>query len=105
MDYKKALRELHRILSPGGRILISFLVDTSLDTVYEDNRLTSPEERILHFGQNDHLRVFGRDGSEMLRSYGFEIEEIRGEAYPGNIKPVIGAADYDSNVMWGMGKR
>jgi hypothetical protein len=41
----------------------------------------------------------------MLRSYGFELEEIRGDAYPGNIKPVIGPADYDSNVMWALGKK
>ncbi|MBR4183626.1 MAG: oligosaccharide flippase family protein [Lachnospiraceae bacterium] len=99
-DYERALRELHRILSPEGKLIISFPVDLSLETVYEDSTVTTEEGRIEHFGQNDHLRVFGRDSAEILRSFGFIVTEIRGEDYAPEIKPVVGPADYDSNVIF-----
>ena len=99
-DYKRALRELHRILSPEGKLIISFPVDLSLETVYEDSSVTTEEGRIEHFGQNDHLRVFGRDSVDILRTFGFTVTEIRGEDYDPKIKPVVGPADYDSNVIF-----
>ena len=103
-DYKKALRELYRIVRPGGIILLSFPVDRSFESVYEDERITTEEGRRIHFGQNDHLRIFGRDSKELLESFGFTVEEIRGEDYDGSIKPVIGPADYDDNVLWQLKK-
>ena len=99
-DYKKALRELHRIIRPGGRIILSFPVDPSLTTVYEDNSISSEEERVRHFGQNDHLRIFGRNSTELLESFGFQVTEIRGENCDGQMKAVVGPADYDYNVLW-----
>ena len=105
LDYKKALKELYRILSPNGRIIISFPVDTTLDTVYEDDSVTDKAGRIRHFGQADHLRVFGTDSTQMLRNVGFEVTEINGDIYDSTIKPVVGPADYDSNVLWYLTKK
>ena len=103
-DYKKALRELYRIVRPGGMILLSVPVDRSLNTVYEDETIREADERREHFGQNDHLRIFGRDSTELLESFGFIVEEIRGENCDSRIKPVIGPADYDYNVLWRLTK-
>ncbi len=75
-------------------------MDLKLDTVYEDARIVSEEDRIEHFGQNDHLRVFGRDSKEMLAHVGFEVTDISGDDCDEKIKPVIGPADYDYNVLW-----
>ena len=99
-DYRKALRELRRIVRPDGMIIISFPVDTKLDTAYEDNRIVTKEDRVRHFGQHDHLRVFGRDSKELLEHHGFIVEEIRGEDCDAIIKPVVGPADYDYDVLW-----
>ena len=99
-DYKKALRELHRITRSGGRIILSFPVDPSLETVYEDNSISSEEERVQKFGQNDHLRIFGKDSTELLKNFGFLVTEIRGESCDEKIKAVVGPADYDYNVLW-----
>ncbi len=102
--YKRALHELRRILSPGGKLIISFPVDPSLETVYEDSSVTTKEGRLEHFGEDDHLRVFGRDSADILRSFGFEVAEIRGEDCDPKIKPVVGPGDYDSNVLWCLSK-
>lgn len=99
-DYRKALRELYRIIKPEGRVIISFPVDPKLDSVYEDECIVSEEERIRCFGQNDHLRVFGMNSAEMLEEFGFKVTEIRGTDYDVRIKPVVGPADYDYNVLW-----
>lgn len=99
-DYKKALRELYRIIRSGGRIILSFPIDPSLTTVYEDNSISSEEERVRHFGQNDHLRIFGSDSTELLESFGFQMTEIRGENCDEKIKAIVGPADYDYNVLY-----
>ncbi|MCR4947073.1 MAG: hypothetical protein K5929_09055 [Lachnospiraceae bacterium] len=69
-------------------------------SVYVDSSVTTEEGRIEHFGQNDHLRVFGRDSADILRAFGFTVTKIRGEDYDPKIKPVVGPADYDSNVIF-----
>lgn len=104
-DYKKALSEMYRIIRPGGRMIISFPVDRSFRTVYEDHTISSEEERVRHFGQNDHLRIFGNDSAELLASFGFQVTEITGTGCDTKIKPVVGPADYDDNVLWCLTKK
>ena len=99
-DYKKALKEMHRILSVGGKAILSFPVDMSLETVYEDDSIKTSKERLEHFGQADHLRIFGKDSPVMLEKAGFSVSEIRGQDCSDDILPVIGPADYDYDVLW-----
>lgn len=95
-DYRRALAELHRILRPEGLLICSFPVDPRLETVYEDPGYVTAEDRIAHFGQHDHLRVFGADSHRILESAGFEVHVVRGADCPSRIRPVTGPADYDS---------
>jgi SAM-dependent methyltransferase len=68
-DDLKAMAEMHRILKSGGYLLV--MVPLYGDTTYEDPSITDPLERKHHFGQDDHVRKYGRDITERLERAGF----------------------------------
>jgi SAM-dependent methyltransferase len=75
-DDKKAMSELYRVLKPGGLGIFQIPQDLNLDKTYEDFSITSKEERKKHFGQYDHVRVYGKDYFNRLRTVGFTVNEI-----------------------------
>ena len=75
-DDLRALRELWRILKPGGWGILLAPIDYRLTTTFEDDSITDPKERERLFGQYDHRRLYGCDYPERLRQGGFEVEEI-----------------------------
>ena len=75
-DDKKAMSELFRVLKPGGMGIFQIPQDLTRDTTYEDFSITKPEDRKKHFGQYDHVRVYGKDYFNKLRSVGFIVNEI-----------------------------
>lgn len=96
VDWRRALRELRRVLRSGGLLIYSFPIDSSLSTVYEDSSAVTAEGRVRHFGQHDHLRVFGTDSEDLLAAAGFRVEVVCGADCTDAIYPVRGPADYDS---------
>jgi len=75
-DDTKAMQEILRVLKPGGMAILQIPQDLNRDTTYEDDSITDPKERATIFGQYDHVRVYGRDYFEKLRSVGFKVKEI-----------------------------
>lgn len=61
VDDHKALRELYRVLSPGGRLIVSVPIIHGWDMTYENPAIQADAERDLHFGQFDHVRYYGND--------------------------------------------
>lgn len=76
-DYILAMSELHRVLKPGGWALIQSPQDMKYEVTYEDPTITDPNEREIHFLQNDHLRLFGRNYGRELEKGGFKVTEDR----------------------------
>lgn len=60
-DDGKAMRELARILAPGGTLLVLVPLPLDLETTDEDPALTDINERWRRFGQDDHIRMYARD--------------------------------------------
>lgn len=75
-DDTKAMYELYRILKPGGYGIFQIPQDLNRDKTFEDNTIINKKERAKIFGQYDHVRVYGRDYFDKLRSIGFKVEEV-----------------------------
>lgn len=75
-DDQQAMRELYRILKPGGMGIFQIPQDLSRTETFEDNSITDPKERAAIFGQYDHVRVYGVDYFDKLRQVGFKVNEV-----------------------------
>ena len=76
-DDRQALRELHRILRPGGKGLLMVPIIPSLEQIDEDPEITDEGERWRRFGQFDHVRLYSKRGFlERVRDAGFEVCEL-----------------------------
>ena len=75
-DDTKAMQELYRILIPGGIGIFQIPQDLSREVTFEDDSITDKKERARIFGQYDHVRIYGRDYFDKLRSIGFKVEEV-----------------------------
>lgn len=71
----KCMKELCRVLKPGGFAILQVPIDYARETTYEDPTITSPEEREKHYWQKDHVRLFAKDYPKKLESAGFVVHE------------------------------
>jgi SAM-dependent methyltransferase len=76
-DDSKAMSELFRVLKPGGWATLQVPISKSLEKTHEDFSITSSQEREKHFGQKDHVRIYGKDYTNRLREAGFKVEEYK----------------------------
>lgn len=72
----KAMKELYRVLKPGGWGVFQIPQDLKRETTFEDDSITDKKERAKIFGQYDHVRIYGKDYFNKLRSIGFIVEEV-----------------------------
>lgn len=72
-DDKRAMSELFRVMDNNGIGIFQVPLDNGLEKTYEDFSITDPKEREVEFGQFDHVRVYGRDYPNRLRSVGFKV--------------------------------
>jgi SAM-dependent methyltransferase len=73
VDDRKAMRELHRVLRPGGWALVLVPIDFGRTETFEDPTILEPADRQRVFGQDDHVRVYGCDFSARLEEAGFTV--------------------------------
>lgn len=74
-DDTKAMQELYRVLAPNGIGIFQIPQDLSREFTFEDDTITDQKERTKIFGQYDHVRIYGRDYFDTLRSIGFTVTE------------------------------
>lgn len=80
VDDRKALSELYRILAPAGTLVLQ--VPIAGETTFEDSSVTSDEERLRKFLQEDHVRLYGRDIKERIEAAGFACEMLSAAELP-----------------------
>ncbi|MGB5275078.1 MAG: methyltransferase domain-containing protein [Flavobacteriaceae bacterium] len=73
---KKAMQELFRVLRPNGWGIFQIPQDLQRKTTFEDHSITDKKERAKIFGQYDHVRIYGWDFFDKLKSVGFKAEAL-----------------------------
>jgi len=74
---RQALRELYRVLSPGGWGIILVPISTKLGETREDPSATTLADRWKRFGQDDHVRLYSRESFlHRLEESGFCVDQL-----------------------------
>jgi SAM-dependent methyltransferase len=69
-----ALSELRRILKSDGTLIVMVPIVDGCDRTYEDDTVIESKDRFIHFGQEDHVRVYGADFIKRLINSGFQVQ-------------------------------
>ncbi|WP_343664516.1 class I SAM-dependent methyltransferase [Chryseobacterium mucoviscidosis] len=73
IDDKKAMSELYRVLKKNGTVVIQ--TPFKEGEIYEDYSIVTEKERLKHFGQEDHVRIYSVEGlKERLQNSGFIVD-------------------------------
>jgi SAM-dependent methyltransferase len=70
-----AMSELYRVMKKGAWAILQVPIDYNREITYEDFSITTPEGKEKAFGQNDHVRCYGRDYKDRLGRVGFRVNE------------------------------
>lgn len=73
-DDAQALREIFRVLAPGGRAILQTPYASGLAETFENPEILSEQARLQAYGQEDHLRLYGCDIKERFEASGLRSE-------------------------------
>lgn len=70
---KLAFCEIFRVLRKGGIAILQVPYSNLLEQTYENPKMTTVSQREEHFGQFDHVRLYGIDYPNKLKDIGFYV--------------------------------
>lgn len=81
-DDRRALSEFHRVLKPRGVALLQVPMGLrNKETIENIPGVVSEADRLKAYGQKDHVRKYGMDFFERVRSAGFMVYQVDSNAY------------------------
>jgi SAM-dependent methyltransferase len=80
-DAHQCMRELYRVMKPGGWGIMQVPQDFDRDITFEDPSIKSEEDRERYYWQKDHVRLFGKDYPNWLENAGFKVEVFEKEKH------------------------
>ena len=80
-DDRQAMREIYRVLSPGGVAVLAVPQADRLKVKIELPPDASPAERLAKAGQEDHQRIYGEDFPVLLAQVGFGVRVVDQNAF------------------------
>ena len=73
-DDAKAMSEIYRVIKDNGIAILQVPISHKIESTYEDSSITSEKMREEHFGQFDHVRIYGKDYVTRLENAGFKVD-------------------------------
>lgn len=71
---KLAMKEIIRVLKPGGWAILQVpFFEPVPENTFEDPTIQTTRGRMEKYGQEDHLRLYGKDYKSRLEQRGFEV--------------------------------
>jgi SAM-dependent methyltransferase len=83
-----ALSEIWRVLKPGGCAILQTPYSSVLHSTWSDAGIVSEQQRLLAYGQEDHVRLYGIDFLKKIDASGLSL---RRETHQDRL------ADFDAN--------
>lgn len=78
-DANQCMRELYRVMKPGGWGIMQVPQDFDRELTFEDPSIVTEEDRERLFWQKDHVRLFAKDYPNWLQNAGFKVEVFEKE--------------------------
>ena len=75
-DDKKAISELYRVMKAGAFGILQVPISYMIEKTEENLEIDNDKDRIKNYGQEDHVRLYGRDYLDRLKSVGFKVNVI-----------------------------
>jgi SAM-dependent methyltransferase len=75
-DPRVALREIRRVLAPGGLAVLQTPFASRLAQTLVDPKATTDALRRERYGQEDHVRLFGTDLFRLIADAGFDVSVV-----------------------------
>lgn len=69
-----ALKEIHRVLKDGGCAILQTPYSQKLQHTWQDPGIDNGYARLQAYGQEDHVRLYGRDIFQRMESVGFQTD-------------------------------
>ncbi len=91
-DDRRAIKELFRVLKPGGWVVVSVPLLLNEET-REDPSVTSAAQRKRLFGERGHVRYYGLDIIDRLEAAGFDVRFSPGDAVAADVRTRYGLRD------------
>ena len=93
-DDRKAMRELCRILKPGGFGVLLVPLVIGVEETHEDSSINTIELQWKYYGMGDHVRQYGkRDFVDRLTAAGFAVAQLGIDHFGADAFRTAGIAD------------
>ncbi len=80
-DDEKALSELFRVLKPGKYAVLQTPFSGLIADSFEDPGINTAQLKLKYYGQENHVRLYGRDLFDKLEGAGFLLELKKHNSY------------------------